>query len=101
MIFRTSKSSFSKTLYLVTSCLYFSKIAPIFGLGLITPVEDQAIAQKILAPYQIKLMDRMERNRLELYLKVIELQGEIQNTFSKLPYRIMRKMLSIFDSKNK
>ena len=81
--------------------LYFSKIAPIFGLGLITPVEDQAIAQKILAPYQIKLMDRMERNRLELYLKVIELQGEIQNTFSKLPYRIMRKMLSIFDSKNK
>lgn len=78
--------------------IYLAKIMPILGMGLIVPKEDQEIVQKILAPYQTKLINKMEQNRLELYLKVIELQDRLNN-YNKLPFRIIKKLLAILGSK--
>ncbi len=54
----------------------YRQIDAIFGLGVLTLKDspEDAIVEEMIAPYQTPLFATMERNRLELYLKVIELQ---------------------------
>jgi len=57
----------------------YRSIDAVFGLGALSPkgsVADEVIAE-VFAPYDNALVRRLERNRLELYLKVIELQDLI------------------------
>lgn len=54
----------------------FRKIDAVFGLGVLTlkGTREDAIVEELMAPYQVPLLATLERNRLENYLKVIELQ---------------------------
>jgi len=60
--------------------LTFRSIEAVFGLGAITfkGSEADAIVGQAFAKYDNLLVKRLERNRLELYLKVIELQDRLQ-----------------------
>jgi hypothetical protein len=52
-------------------------VAPVFGLGVILDVRSPEIdeARRLLAPYAgSRFLARLERNRIELYLRVLELQ---------------------------
>jgi hypothetical protein len=57
----------------------FQSIDAVFGLGLLTRAgsRDEAIVRELVAPYQNALVSRLERNRLDNYLRVIELQDEL------------------------
>ncbi len=54
----------------------YRSIDAVFGLGALTPKGSAAekIVAEVFAPYDNALIRRLEKNRLELYLKVIELQ---------------------------
>jgi hypothetical protein len=57
----------------------FRTVSAVFGLGVLTrtgSVED-AIAGDVICRYDTALVNRLEQNRLALYLKVIELQDEL------------------------
>lgn len=57
----------------------YRSIDAVFGLGVLTRAgtrEDEIVAEMI-APYQNSLVRTLEKNRLELYLKVIELQDAL------------------------
>jgi len=51
----------------------------VFGLGALAPAGSAAerIVAEVFAPYDNPLVRRLERNRLELYLKVLELQDRL------------------------
>ena len=57
----------------------YRSIDAIFGLGAITVKDTTAdkVVEAAFLPYQMNLLSRMERNRLELYLKVLELQDQL------------------------
>lgn len=57
----------------------FRSVDAVFGLGALTLRETpaDAIVDAAFAPYQHALVGRLERNRLELYLKVLELQDHL------------------------
>ena len=54
----------------------YRSIDAVFGLGALTPRESpaDAVIAEVFGRYDNALVRRLERNRLELYLKVIELQ---------------------------
>lgn len=54
----------------------FRKIDAVFGLGALTLTGSPAdkVVGEVFAPYDNELIRRLERNRLELYFKVLELQ---------------------------
>lgn len=57
----------------------FRSVGAVFGMGVLT-VRDSAAdraAAEVVAPYDNELVRRLERNRLELYLKVLDLQDEL------------------------
>ena len=57
----------------------FRSVGAVFGLGAVT-VKDSAadrVVAEVFAPYDNALVRRLERNRLELYLKVLELQDAL------------------------
>lgn len=58
--------------------LYYSSIPPIFGLGIVCNEAHKGFVDEFFSPYRIKLIEGMERNRIELYLKVISLQDEME-----------------------
>ena len=64
----------------------FRSIEAVFGLGAITLRDTAAdrIIEEAFAPYDNGLVKRLERNRLELYLKVIELQDQLNATREEL-----------------
>lgn len=57
----------------------YRHIDAVFGLGALTYTGSKADAavDKAFAPYQNPLVQKLEQNRLELYLKVIELQDTL------------------------
>jgi hypothetical protein len=57
----------------------YRSVEAVLGLGCLTKTgsNEDAIAQSIFAPYQNGLISKLEANRLELYLKVIELQDAL------------------------
>lgn len=54
--------------------LFYNQINAVMGLGLIVPMQDKALSCQLMQPYQNSLLDSMEKNRIELYLRVLELQ---------------------------
>ena len=58
----------------------FRTIDAVFGLGALTfkNSEGDRVVQKAFSRYDNALVKRLEKNRLELYLKVIELQDALQ-----------------------
>lgn len=79
--------------------LAFYKLPAIFGLGVIVPAADAETVEKIVAPYMIPLLERMERNRMSLYLHVLKLQSDL-DAYRKL-FRLVpgRRFLSRVISK--
>ena len=57
----------------------YRSVDAVFGLGCLTRpgTPQDTVAEEVFAPYQSKLVSRLEANRLALYLKVIELQDEL------------------------
>lgn len=57
----------------------YRSIDAVFGLGVITVAGSaaDAAAAEVLSPYDNALIRRLERNRLELYLRVLELQDQL------------------------
>lgn len=53
-----------------------TKIAPVFGLGLLIPTSHphKNTLRSLLMPYSNEMIERLERNRIMLYLRVLELQ---------------------------
>lgn len=76
--------------------LYFRKIDPIFGLGVICPVGEKSNLDKIMDPYNNKLMRRMEANRMQTYIRLIEVQNEyaeFKNNLNKnLFFKVLKKL---------
>jgi hypothetical protein len=64
----------------------FQSIDAVFGLGFLTREgsREEAIVREIVAPYQNVLVSRLERNRLDNYLRVIELQDELAGARQRL-----------------
>lgn len=58
----------------------YRSIDAVFGLGCLTRTgsPEDAHAESVFAPYRNTLVSRLEANRLALYLKVIELQDQLQ-----------------------
>lgn len=63
----------------------YRSINAVFGLGCLTRTgtKEDAHAAEVFAPYQNELVSRLEANRLALYLKVIELQDQINAMTAK------------------
>lgn len=61
--------------------LFFDYIEPVFGFGVICPFDEKDFLLKVLFPYKNQLIRNMEKNRLELYLRVIELQDELNGSW--------------------
>lgn len=74
--------------------LYFQMIQPIFGLGIIVPARHKDFIDVLVAPYQTPLMASMEANRMELYLKVLELQGQLAEASRRLEGPGLRRRLA-------
>lgn len=57
----------------------YRSVDAVFGLGCLTRTgtPEDTIAEEVFAPFQSKLVSRLEANRLALYLKVIELQDAL------------------------
>lgn len=72
--------------------LHFSMINPIFGMGVIAPRADAARVDEILKPYKNKLIDRMEDNRISLYIELIRTQSALENLRKSFWVRVLRKI---------
>lgn len=70
----------------------YQYIPLIFGVGFIAKEEVLAKISYIISPYQIELMENLERNRMELYLKVLELQDELDKLRESKIVRLIEKM---------
>lgn len=78
---------------------YYTQIEAVMGLGLIVPISEKDKADQLFLPYQNSLIQNMENNRIELYLKVLELQNQKkltddQQNNNKL-FRIARKISKV------
>lgn len=67
---------------------FYNEITPIMGMGFIVPVADKEHSVNIMKPFQNQLFENMERNRIELYVRLLELQNQGQDN---MLYRVARK----------
>ncbi len=72
--------------------LIYQSIPLIFGIGFIASSETHNLIKNIISPYQIELMAEIEKNRMELYLKVLELQSELDHLRSSKVVRVIEKL---------
>lgn len=64
--------------FLAEHDLGFSEIPSVFGLGILCDRKIEACLRRLIAPFHRNpLLTRLERNRLELYLRVLSLQDEL------------------------
>lgn len=72
--------------------LIYQNIPLIFGIGFIASSETHHLIKNIISPYQIDLMSEIEKNRMELYLKVLALQSELDHLRSSKIVRVVEKL---------
>lgn len=72
--------------------LTYQSIPLIFGLGFIAHTNKFKIIEDFIKPYQIELMYEIERNRMELYLKVLSLQSDLDELRRSKLVRFIEKM---------
>jgi len=72
--------------------LIYQNIPLIFGVGFITSNETYHLIKNIISPYQINLMREIEKNRMELYLKVLALQSELDHLRASKVVRVIEKL---------
>lgn len=73
--------------------LLYQGIPLIFGLGFIANTVKFEKIEKFLKPYQIELMYEIERNRMELYLKVLSLQADLNELRSSKIVKFIEKVV--------
>lgn len=81
----------------------YNQMNAVMGLGLITPKDEKALSDILFTPYQNQLIESMEKNRIELYIKVLELQHHLdiknrEQNNNRL-FRIARKLSKIMNYK--
>lgn len=69
----------------------YEKTLAIFGLGIIAPIKNHQMLKSIISPYQTKIIEKMEINRMELYIENIKLLKELD--FQKRPF-LLRTLTS-------
>lgn len=77
---------------------HFSMIEPIFGLGVLVPKGEKELIEAIFFPYKNKLISRMERNRIELYMELLRVQAEndaLKSRFLVKATNLIGKVISI------
>lgn len=81
---------------LENNAYYYNEIDPVMGLGLIVPVSDMDSSVLILRPYQNYLINTLEKNRIELYVKYLQLIAQTEKARRKreenILFRISRKI---------
>jgi hypothetical protein len=72
--------------------LAFFEIPPVFGLGILCGREGEPILAPLLAPFHANpLLARLERNRIDLYLRVLALQDELNAHRILLRQAVLRR----------
>ncbi len=88
---------------LENSDYYYNEIEPVMGLGLIVPKYNKEYSIEILEPYQNHLMKTLEKNRIELYVRYLQLISELERARKErednILFRISRKISKKFDYK--
>ena len=80
---------------------YYNEIEPVMGLGLIVPKSDMEYSDLILKPYQNYLISTLEKNRIDLYIKHLQLisktEKERKRRENNILFRISRKISNKFN----
>lgn len=75
---------------------FYNEISAVMGLGLIVPESDKEYSVNILKPYQNELINTLEKNRIELYIKHLQLIYKIEKEYKvrerNILFRISRKI---------
>ena len=71
--------------------LHYTSTPLIFGVGVIVPMKNSEFIDRVFSPYQGKLCEELEKNRLHLYNDYLALNHEIRGTrLRRLLYRSLR-----------